>query len=105
MQISRRDTLMGATAAVAVAGVPMAVGAQPDPLLAGVQALVNEIRQDLGPGVMMAVYWALQEKADRLEALPGIQALANELWTPENRDNARRCGMVQVLRPVGGLPS
>ena len=47
MQITRRDALRGATAAVAVAGLPTAVAAQPDPLLAGVQALVNEIRQGL----------------------------------------------------------
>ena len=101
MSISRRDALMGATAAVAVAGVPTAVAAHPDPLRAGVQALVNEIRQDLGPDVTMGVYWALQEAAD----LPGIQALANELWTPENRDLARRHEMVHVLRSAEGLPS
>ncbi len=105
MSISRRDALMGASAAVAVAGVPTAVAAHPDPLRAGVQALVNEIRQDLGPDVTMRVYWALQEAADRLEALPGIQALASELWTPENRDLARRHGMVHVLRSAGVVPS
>ncbi len=101
MTISRRDALMGASAAVAVAGVPTAVAAQPDPLLAGVQALVNDIRQGLDPSTIMAVLWALQEAADRLEALPGIQAVANELWTPENRDLTRRHGMVRVLRLAG----
>ncbi len=101
MSISRRDALLGASAAVAVAGVPTAVAAQPDPLLAGVQALVNDIRQGLDPSTIMAVLWALQEAADRLEALPGIQAVANEWWTPENRDLARRHGMVRVLRLAG----
>ncbi len=105
MSLTRRDALMGASAAVAVAGVPTAVAAQPDPLSAGVQALVNEIRQDLGPDVIMGVLWALQEAADRLEALPGIQALANELWASENRDLARRDGQVDVLRSAGGAPS
>ena len=105
MSISRRDALMGATAAVAVAGMPTAVAAQPDPLLAGVQALVNEIRQDLSPEVITVAHWALQQAADRLEALPGIQALPNEYWEIWRQDFGRRFGPTHVLRPVGGLPS
>ncbi len=103
MSISRRDALLGATAAVAVAGVPTAVAAHPDPLRAGVQALVNEIRQDLSPEVITVAHWALQQAADRLEALPGIQALPNEYWEIWRQDFGRRFGPTHVLRPAGGV--
>ncbi len=103
MSISRRDALMGATAAVAVAGVPAAVAAHPDPLLVGVQALVNEIRQNLPPEVITVAHWALQQAADRLEALPGIQALPNEYWEIWRQDFGRRFGPTHVLRPAGGV--
>ena len=99
--ITRRDALSGAGAAVAVASVPTAVAAQPDPLLAGVQALVNEIRRDLDPKVIVAVHWALQQAADRLEALPGIEAAACGFWTAEHQDCARRHGLAQILREAG----
>ncbi len=102
MSITRRSALMGATAAVAVAGVPTAVAAQPDPLLAGVQALVNEIRQDLGGHLMVATHWALHQAADRLEALPGIQAVPNEDWGDWRKALGDRSGPPRVLR---GLPS
>ncbi len=102
MQISRRGALLGASAAVAVAGVPTAVAAQPDPLREGIQALVSEIRRDLDPHLMAGVHWALQQAADRLEALPGIEAVASEFWTAEYQADARRHGLAQVLR---GLPS
>ncbi len=101
MQISRRDALLGATAAVAVAGVPTAVAAHPDPLRAGVQALVNEIRQDLSPEVITVAHWALQQAADRLEALPGIPALPNEYWEIWRQDFGRRFGPTHVLRLAG----
>ncbi len=100
MQISRRNALMGATAAVAVAAVP-AKAAQPDPLRGGVQALVNEIRQDLSPEVITVAHWALQQAADRLEALPGIQALPNEYWQIWRQDFGRRFGPTHVLRLAG----
>ncbi len=103
MSITRRDALLGATAAVAVAGVPTAVAAQPDPLLAGVQALVNEIRQDLTPNITSAAHWALQQAADRLEALPGVEALPNEHWEIWRQDFGRRFGPTHVLRPAGGV--
>ncbi len=105
MSISRRGALLGASAAVAVVAVPTAVAAQPDPLREGIQALVDEIRHHLPPETIMGTIWALQQAADRLEALPGIQALANELWASENRDLARRDGQVDVLRSAGGAPS
>ncbi len=101
MSISRRSALRGAAAAVAVAGVPTSVTAQPDPLRAGVQALVQEIRQGLSGQVIMATYWALQEAADRLEALPGIQAVRCEHWPQEGR-TLERYGKMRALR---GAPS
>ena len=103
---------MGASAAAittAAIATPLALKATAtkaalggDPLRAGVQALVNEIRRDLSGEVMAAVHWALQQAADRLEALPGIEAVACEFWTAEYQDCARRHGLAQVLR---GLPS
>ena len=111
MQITRRSALATGAAAITTAAItaPLAtkaaLGAQPDPLLAGVQALVNEIRRDLDPNVMAGVHWALQQAADRLEALPGIEAVASEYWTGEYQEDARRHGLARVLRPAGGLPS
>ncbi len=110
MQISRRDALMGVTAAVAVAGVPTAVAAQPDPLRAGVQALVNEIRKDLSGEVLCCELWVLQEAADRLEALPGIQTVNNESWDwwrqrhPEEIVRHRSTAW-RAIRPARGVPS
>ena len=105
MQISRRNALMGASAAIAVAGVPTAVASQPDPLREGVQALVNEIRQDLSGQITVASTWALHQAADRLEALPGIEAVPNEYWATWRQDFDRRFGPTRVLRLAGGLPS
>ncbi len=110
MSISRRSALRGAAAAVAVAGVPTSVTAQPDPLRAGVQALVNEIRQDLSGEVTMGELWALQEAADRLEALPGIRPISNESWDycrqqhPEEIVRHRSTNW-RAIRPVGEVPS
>ena len=111
MQITRRSVLATGAAAITTAAVtaPLAVkaalAAQPDPLLAGVQALVNEIRRDLSPEVITVAHWALQQVADRLEALPGVQALPNEYWEIWRQDFGRRFGPTHVLRPAGGLPS
>ena len=119
MDITRRDALLGVTAAAVVtgaitsplaiksAGVKVALAGDPamspaQQLREGVQALVNEIRRDLDPNVMAGVHWALQQAADRLEALPGIEAVPSEFWTAEYQDCARRHGLAQVLR---GLPS
>ena len=93
-------TATGVPLAIKAAGVKAALAG--DPLRAGVQALVNEIRRDLSGEVMAAVHWALQQAADRLEVLPGIEAVACEFWTAEHQDDARRYGLAQVLR---GLPS
>ena len=84
-KLSRRETLARGGQAVAAAAVAMTAGvsakaAQPDPLREGVQALVNEIRQDLDGKIMTSSFWALMEVADRLEALPGIQPIPNEDW-------------------------
>ena len=79
MQISRRDTLLGAGAAAVVAGVPGAALASEDPQLAGIQALISELR-NCDRGIMMAVWVAFQEVADRLETLPGIVPVPNEMW-------------------------
>ena len=84
-KITRRETLarggqVVAAAAVAVTAGVSAKAAQPDPLCEGVQALVNEIRRDLGGQITMGEFWRLQEVADILEALPGIQPVANEQW-------------------------
>ena len=99
MSISRRDALLGASAAVAVVAVPTTASARPDRLRAGVQALVQEIRQGLSGQVIMATYWALQEAADRLEALPGIQAVRCEHWPQEGR-TLERYGKMRALRGV-----
>ncbi len=87
-KITRRETLARGGQAAAAAAVAMTAGivptpakaARPDPLREGVQALVNEIRQDLSGSITTGTFWTLQETADRLEALPGIQPVANEIW-------------------------
>ena len=117
MNLTRRDALLGATAAAVVttaitaslaikaAGVKAALSNQPDLLLVGVQILVNEIRQDLHAGITTASFWALQQAADRLEMLPGVQAISNAHWDVWRGDMGRRFGLKRVLRHVGGLPS
>ncbi len=50
---------------------------------------------------VFAMGWALQEAADRLEALPGIQAVPCEHW-PQEGLTLERYGNVRALR---GLPS
>ena len=105
MSISRRNALLGVSAVVAVAGVPTAVAAHPDPLLAGVQALVNEIRQEMPGNAMAGVHWALHEAADRLEALPGIIPVPNESWDNKPADFYRRKWVIRAIRPAGGAPS
>ncbi len=112
MNITRRDALRGAAAIVATGAMPLAAMARgADPLLEGVQALVNEIRQGLDRNVPTAwngkyrciadADWALQSAADRLEALPGIEPVINEDWTPRHRVRSTRYGMMRVLRPAG----
>ena len=78
MSISRRNALVGATAAVVVAGVPRAVQAE-NPKLATIQALVADLRS-VGGDTMMAVWVAFQEVADTLEALPGVAPVPSEKW-------------------------
>ena len=103
MQITRRDALMGAAAVAATGAVPVAAMAKStaqDPLREGVQALVNEIRQGHLPITTTHAFWALQEAADRLEALPGIQAVPNEHWTIWRKDMGR-WKSPRMLRPAG----
>ena len=78
MSISRRNALMGACAAVAVAGVPRAVQGD-NPRLEDIQALVCDLRNVDGKTIM-AVWVAFHEVADRLEALPGIEPVPSEGW-------------------------
>ena len=86
MNISRRDAMKRGGKAVVVAAAAVTAGvsakaSQRDRLCEGVQALVNEIRQDLsGRGITAGDDWRLQEVADRLEALPGIRPVDNEHW-------------------------
>ncbi len=85
MTITRREAMKHGGRAVTAAAVAMTAGvsakaARPDPLCEGVQALVKDIRQDLEGSVTTASFSALQEAADRLEALPGIQPIPNEFW-------------------------
>ena len=85
MTITRREVMKRGGGAVVVAAAAATIGvsakaAQPGPLCEGVQALVNEIRQGLEGSVTTASFSALQEVADRLEALPGIQSIPNEIW-------------------------
>jgi hypothetical protein len=84
MKMTRRKALRLGTAAMASASVTgmgtHAVAKPPDPLRDGVQALVNEIR---GPGLegsQLISYCALQEVADLLETLPGIESIRNDAW-------------------------
>ena len=78
MSISRRGALMGAGAAVAAAGVPRAVQAD-HPNLSELQALVSDLR-NVDTRMPYCVWVAFQETADRLEALPGIEPVPNEMW-------------------------
>jgi hypothetical protein len=97
--------------AIKAAGVKAALAGEPDPLLAGVQALVNEIRQELSGEVTCGEFWALQEAADRLEALPGIRPINNVSWDwwrqPSRRGEITRHRSTKwrAIRPAGGLPS
>ncbi len=78
-KITRRAVLAGVPAVAAVAAMP-AVAAQPDLLREGVQALVNETRLSLSRDIIMAQWCSLQEVADRLESLQGIEHAPNYLW-------------------------
>ena len=98
--ITRRAAFAAVPGIAATVAMP-AIAAQPDPLREGVQALVNEIRQELSGNVVLGSVWVLQEAADRLEALPGIQAIPNEHWARWKPDLARYGGR-RTLRLAGG---
>ena len=83
--LSRRAALRGGTgalAAITAAGAATYAAAEttPDPLREGVQALVNEIRGPVLEGTRLGSYCALQEMADLLELLPGIEPVRNDAW-------------------------
>ena len=61
--------------------MPGAVQAS-NPNLSEIQALVFELRNVSGQ-VMFAVWMGFQEVADRLETLPGIVPVPNEMWARE----------------------
>ena len=75
--ITRRGALLGAGAAVTVAGMP--AGVQAVEHADYLQALVSDLR-NVEPRMPYCVWIAFQEMADRLEALPGIEPVPNELW-------------------------
>ena len=90
MSISRRDALLNAGAALVVTGaavVPLAIKAAnvkaalatSGPRLDDIQALVSDLR-NCDRNIMAAVFVAFQEVADRLETLPGVVPVPNEMW-------------------------
>ena len=89
MQISRRNALVGASAALitGAAVVPLAIKAgatkaalaMPGPRIEDIQALVADLR-DCDRNIMTAVFVAFQEVADRLETLPGVVPVPSEMW-------------------------
>ena len=101
MSISRRNALVGATAAVVVAGVPAGVQAE-NPKLADIQALVADLRH-VGGNLPMCVFVAFQETADRLEALPGIVPVPNEKWHAFKRrlNKTRKAQRIGPYLPAG----
>ena len=76
--IPRRTALIGACA-TAAALLTKAEAVADNPQLAGIQALVSDLR-NVHPNIPMCVFVAFQETADRLETLPGIVPVANEWW-------------------------
>ncbi len=90
-EMTRRAALKGTAAVAAVVAVPVAMTAQADPLREGVQALVNEIREIRNPmakGGVFLSFPGLQEAADRLEAMPGIEPVRNDRWVKYGPDLA-----------------
>ena len=59
--------------------MPGAALASEDPRLEDIQALVSDLR-NCDRSLMMAVWVAFQEVADRLETLPGVVPVPNEMW-------------------------
>ena len=84
MNLTRREALRGTTAslaAIAAGGAATAGAADRDATLRqGVQALVRMIRADLPRNIMGGVFDGLQQAADYLEMLPGIEPVPNESW-------------------------
>ena len=76
--IPRRTVLVGACATAATL-LTKAEAAADNPQLENIQALVSDLR-NCDRSLMMAVWVAFQEVADRLETLPGIVPVPNEWW-------------------------
>lgn len=90
--IPRRAALLGACASVATL-LTKAEAVAENPQLAGIQALVSNLR-NVDRSTPMCVYVAFQETADRLETLPGIVPVKNEHWhTWKSRIGETRTGL------------
>ncbi len=74
----RRAALIGACA-TAAALLTKAEAVADNPQLAGIQALVSDLR-NVHPNIPMCVFVAFQETADRLKTLPGIVPVSNKMW-------------------------
>ncbi len=75
----RRAALIRACA-TAAALLTKAEAVADNPQLAGIQALVSDLR-NVHPNIPMCVFVAFQEVADRLETLPGISPVPSEEWS------------------------
>lgn len=74
-----RRTAIGAGCATVAMILAKTEAVVADPRLDEIQALITEIR-NVGGQTPVGVYVALQEVADRLEALPGISPVHSEEW-------------------------
>lgn len=82
MNLTRREALRGTTATVAAiaAGGAVTSAVARDPLRDGVQELVRMIREELPSKIMAGTSDALQQAADYLETLSGIEPVRRESW-------------------------
>ena len=98
--LSRRQALRGATAAAAIAAVPVTAVAN-DPLREGVQALVDELRGPAPEKTTLGDFFHLHEVADRLEALPGIEPVRNDMWEGHFKPRRAAFGVDRLLAALG----
>ncbi len=74
-----RRTVIGAGCATVAMLLAKTEAVVADPRIEDIQALVSDLR-NCDPGIMVAVFVAFQEVADRLETLPGISPVPSEEW-------------------------
>ena len=79
MKTIPRRTAIGAGCATIAMILTKTEAVVADPRLEDIQALLSDLR-NCDPGIMVAVYVAFQEVADRLETLPGVVPVLNEQW-------------------------